>query len=60
MEITISNKQKNVLKKLLKIKEADVQPLIQKAVDDWFKHFINIHYGTDKTTDQKVDELNQN
>ena len=57
IQINLSTKKQKYLKKVLKV--TDVQPIIQKVIDDWFKHFIQTKYKSKKTIDEMVNELDK-
>lgn len=35
----------------------DLQPIIDKVLDDWAANIVNLHYEKNKGLDRKVDEI---
>ena len=56
MEINLTVKQKKAIKKISG--KATAEEVVQKVVDNWFENLIRIKYKSNKTTAQKVDEIN--
>ena len=57
MEIpkTITIKEEKFLKKVLEV--TDIQPVVQKHIKDWIDNIVEVKYKSNKTTNQKIDEL---
>ena len=57
MEIQLTEKQIEALKKVLEAE--DIEPIIQKVIDDWFNNLISLKYQATKSVSDMTDELAQ-
>ena len=56
----MNTNKKNAIKKLLDLTDKEFKDLTDKVLEDWANNLIQTKYRLKKSTDDLVDEINEN